>query len=220
MPSRHRTLPLSCALLLAAGTLQGCKEEEPGKLFDEEGVWSLQRYDTGDGVQTLNPSTQKDAFLLKFEPGPKVVTAAACGMALGVDDVPRESICRQNPSSTGWFCRCFAYAYEEDLMQWREFTAGEPPPSVDFEPPTAAEGGGGDSTGGGGGDSYITLSVIDATPSKDYAFVPLPMGVFGSDGATSRYEFIQRAGMIFEGSPDDDNAPATDPQAMCTPCVN
>lgn len=206
-------------MLSMAAALAGCPKDEPGKLFEEEGVWSLLRYDTGDGLQELNPSTAKDAFLLKFETGPKVVTAAACGSE--TDNVPGESTCRQNHSSTFWTCRCFAYAYEEEVMQWREFTAGEPPPSVDFMQPTAAEGGGGDetATGGGGGDDYITLSTV-GTSSETYGFTPLPMGVFGSDGTASRYEFVQRAGSVFEGPAMNDNAPLIDPQGMCTPCVN
>ena len=195
------------------GTLYGCKDDPPGKLVDESGVWSLLRYDTGEGVMPLDQDSQKDAFLLKFEPGPKVVTAAACGMET-TDNEPGESVCTQHPTITGWACRCFGYAYEEDRMQWREFAAGEAPPNFAFEEPD--DGGAADESGsgtgaGGGSDSYITISEI---PESDkYNFQPLPEGVFGSDGQVSRFEFVKRATSVF------DSRVYTDVEFACEPCI-
>jgi hypothetical protein len=211
---QHASL-LWSAILLATGALYGCKDDPPGKVVEEDGVWSLLRYDSGEGVMQLDQDSQKDAFLLKFESGPNVVTAAACGMET-TDNEPGTSVCKQHPTITGWACRCFGYAYEEDRMQWREFMAGDPPPNFAFDE-SMADGGGDEGTsaagsgGGGGGDSYITIAQI---PNSDkYNFQPLPEGVFGSDGQASRYEMVKRATSQF------DNFVYTDEQFACTPCV-
>src|SRR5688500_9393613 len=97
--SRPQSHALWSVILLATGALYGCKDDPPGKIVEERGVWSLLKYDTGEGLKDLNQATQKDSFLLKFEPDPAVVTAAACGMETS-DNEPGSSLCQQNPSFT------------------------------------------------------------------------------------------------------------------------
>lgn len=209
----HAFLPWSVMLSLV-GPLSGCKEDPPGKLVDEDGVWSLLRYNTDGETEELNPGTQKDSFLMKFQADESVVTMAACGMET-TDNTPGESVCRQNPSITGWLCQCFSYAYHIDTMQMRPFTAGDPPPEVEFVDPD--EAGGGD-TDGASADSY-TVITENQTPVGTYAFTPLPMGVFGSDGEVDRFDFIRRADTIFDGPDPDMNSPYEDPEFACTPCI-
>lgn len=215
---RKRSFSLLCAMLTIAGTLQGCKDDPPGKLFEEDGVWSMVRYDLGDGSKEVNQTTRKDAFLLQFIEAENVVTAAACGMP--GEDTPENSVCRLSPGMTAWTCRCFAYAYEESTMQWREFEAGTTPPHFGFEEPHAGDGGGdGSGTGGGGGeDTYVNLSTI-ATSSQTFTFQPLPQGVFGGDGTIHSFQFVQKTPSIFTGPAMDDNAPLIDPEGACEPCV-
>jgi len=215
----HAFLPWSVMLFLV-GPMSGCKEDPPGKLVEEEGVWSLTHYNIDGESEELNEGTQKDAFMLKFQSEEGVMTTATCG-EMATNNTPGESLCRQNPSFTGWACRCFSYAYHVDTMQFREFAAGDPPPSVDFVDPDDADAGGGDTgdTGGGGGDSYSTITE-NAQLAATYAWTPLPEGVFGSDGLVDRFDFVQRAPTIFDGpEPQDMNAPYEDPDFACTPCV-
>ncbi len=216
MSRLHAFLPWSVMLSLV-GPISGCKEDPPKKVVDEQGTWSIERYNIDGETEVLNTGTQKDAFLLYFDADELVMTAAACGMETS-DNIPGESVCRQNHSITGWACRCFSYAYHVDTMQFREFAAGDPPPSVDFVDPDDAAGGGEGDTGGGGGDSYSVITE-NQTPVGTYAWQPLPEGVFGSDGEVDRFDMIRRADSIFFGPADNMNSPFEDPQFACTPCI-
>ena len=197
-------------MLTIAAAFTGCKDEPPGKLFDEEGVWSMLTYDLGDGQEDIT-ANRKDAFLMKFEPDEGVVTTATCGMETA--NTPRDSVCRLSPSMTGWTCRCFGYAFEEETMQWREFMAGDPPPQFGFEPQGAGDDGGDESgtAGGGGGDTYVQVSK-NATAASTIIFQPLPEDVFGSDGVINRFEFVERAASLMDEVYED-------PQGACTPCI-
>jgi hypothetical protein len=141
---------LCVASLLAAG---GCKEEETPTLFDEGGAWSLVRYDlTGQGdLSPINTEVRENAFMLLFNDSRNVVTTAACIDPDAGTVTPVDSLCRREPSNTQWECKCYAYAFEESLMKWVEFSAGTVPPSVSFDgSEPAGDGGGGDGGGGGG----------------------------------------------------------------------
>lgn len=179
-----------------------CKDSGPGKLFEEDGVWSLQRFTLDGGTPIdINEMTRGDAFQLKFNAGPQVVTAAWCG-SMETDD-PITSTCRLDTDAM-WFCRCFAYAYEDDQMIWREFDAGNAPPDVPFDPDAASGGGGGGTgtgTGGGdggmtGGDTLIQLGEVPNITST-YSFRGLPSGLFGSQGDVSQFIFQQKSPTIF-----------------------
>jgi hypothetical protein len=108
-------------------------------------------------------------------------------------------------------------------MQWREFTAGELPPDVEFMDPDAgggeADAGTGGTGGGGGGDIYVNLTEV-AGANGVYSFQPMPMGVFGSDGVADRFELVQRATSLFTNTNYKDmNDPTNDPEGACEPCV-
>jgi hypothetical protein len=208
------SLPSVRTGLLALGALlltSACsKEEETPKLFDEDGVWSLQRYDLSGTDATLteiNVSSRGDSFLLKFDSDLEVVSAAWCG--LSESDTPNSSLCRLQPDEADWYCRCFAYAYEESRMRWVEFDAGRPRPMVELDgaqpAPTGEteEGdGGGEETGSG---TVINLAEVP-TVSSTYDFIPLPQGLFGSNGETSAYRFQRKSPTLFD-------------QVTCTPCA-
>lgn len=207
-------------LLAVAG---GCKDEPPKKLFDEDGVWSLVRFDIGMGLTDVPPQQRGDAFLLKFTADQKVVETAAC--VSDTQDSPADSPCLIDQANTYWECSCYSYAFVKDQMQWRQFTAGSEPPEVDFDPENlgadAGEQDGGGGTGGSGGgsgggepsgrDTLITVSsVIDRADTYD--FRPLPKDIFASDGVVSHFVFETRARSKFDVVRDD-------PQGACTPCV-
>ena len=222
------------ALAALAVALPGCKEEDegPSKLFEEDGVWSLQRYEL-TGMSTMlnevNPSARRDAFLLKLDSANNVATAAWCG--LDETDTPNNSLCRQQPLDADWYCRCFAYAYEEDRMRWVEFDAGSTVPIVELDDPPPGGGGGagneagngeetgetgGEDDGGAGADdegasagrgTEIRVSEVP-TAASTYDFIPLPQGVFGSNGETSAFRFQRKAARVFDDA------------VTCTPCVS
>lgn len=228
MPTNHARPPslilgATCAALLATG----CKEDEgPGKLFEEDGTWELTQYNLeGEGLQEVDPDNRGEAFLMKFDAQRQVVQTAMC--AESETDDPATSVCRLVPQQTQWFCHCFAYAYQEDRMIWRQFTAGESPPMVPFTeggstptPPatggadTDTDGGGGDETGGvaPGGDVDVMVAPFGMI-SSTYQFTPFPVGVFGSAGA-STFVFEQKAGSKFDQVFDD-----PDGRATCEPCI-
>jgi hypothetical protein len=201
-------------MLTIAAAITGCKDEPPGKLFDEEGVWSMLSYDLGEGQTDIKADSRRDAFLMHFQPEESVVTAATCGME-GADD-PRDSVCRLSEEMTGWTCRCFGYAFEESTMQWREFMAGDPPPRFSFEPQGAGDGGGGGDTSGTAGagpgdDTYVQVQKIGESGAT-ILFQPLPLDLFGSDGMLNRFEFVERAASTMAEVYED-------PQFACTPCI-
>lgn len=227
-----------CLLYAAAGAAllfaPGCsKEEGPGKLFEEDGVWSLTQYNLdGDGLTTIDNGVRGDAFMMKFTAESTVVQLAMCGET--EMDTPGNSQCKLLPNDTAWFCRCYAYAYEEDVMYWREFAAGETPPMVEFPDENApasstapATSGGGDTdtdggsggamgdTGGSmaGGDVMVQLGALPDITST-YQFRPLPVGNWGSDGSISSYVMQQKANSVFDQALDD-----PDGRPSCQPCI-
>jgi hypothetical protein len=206
MPNRLRPLaPLALALAVF-----GCKNDEEVKtLFDENGAWTLVEYDLGDGTFSEVVENGRDGFLLSFAKSENVVTAATCGM--DGENEPSNSLCGLTPEDAPFVCRCFSYAFEDDQMAWREFPPGSTPP-----PPPELTGGGGEvgalttdaggtadgggdagDTGGGSGDTLITVGEV-AEVANSYTFRPLPLGLFESDGATSRFKFEARGSSLFE----------------------
>jgi hypothetical protein len=232
---------LSALSVLCLAATVGCKEDPPTPtLFDEAGAWTLTRYDlegSGD-VMPINNNLRENAFMLLFEPEVKVVTTAACVNPVEGEFTPANSSCLLAPSDTQWQCRCFAYAFEEDKMLWREFDAGTIPPEVTFEmmadggntPPAGgtAAGGTGDAggTAGGGADAgaetggtpagadhQISLAEV-ADIAGSYTFLTLPLDVFGSNGSTSRFIFQTRSPLLFDRVYED-----PDGRPGCTPCI-
>jgi hypothetical protein len=230
-PSRTSSRPrvVLGAAFIAVLFLAGCpKDPPPGKLFDEDGSWELDAYDlSGSGYTDIRVQTADEAFLLKFDASARVVQTAMCAEL--ETHTPANTQCRLTAGDDSfWFCKCFAYAFVEDQMQWRQFEAGETPPKVDF----TGEGGGGEGTpsddtatggssGGGGGtgavdpaaDTVIQLAEIPGVVGE-YEFAPLPIGVFGSDGLVSRHRFQQRAPSLFDQVFAD-----PDGRTACEPCV-
>jgi hypothetical protein len=217
MPRRSTLLVLAAlGLGLTAG---GCKDDPPPpKLFQEAGTWSVVVYDLeGTGIQNdIDVMTRRDSFLLQFDTAEKVVTSAAC-VETDADTVA-DSLCLINPDDTHWSCRCFAYDFVEEQQLWREFNAGDVPPVVklsDMDDPNA-EGGGTATDGGGGegtGDTIVQVSEIMDVNST-YNFRPLPEGVFGSNGTSSRFVMQKRANSLFDKVFDD-----PEDRAPCTPCT-
>lgn len=142
---------------------------------------------------------------------------------------------------TEWSCQCFAYAFEEDRMRWVEFTAGDTPPEVTLDPQDmmAGDDAGGGGTGGGtggdgtgdggsggdagdddgggsGGDSGPGTSIIvNAVTGVAFTFFfrPLPLGVFTSNGTSSRFQMQARGNTVFNEVLDDPM------RKSCQPCV-
>jgi hypothetical protein len=228
----HATLlPLPCAILLSTSLLglAGCSDPPPKPLFDEEGVWSLVEYDIGDGLDDIDTNARKDAFLLKFNHHEKVVSAAACTSEENGERKPDDSPCIISPQTTEWACRCFAYAFQEEVMQWQEFPPGTAmPPKVKFDPDlsnagqmTAGAGsdsggsGSGGSGGGGEGGPITVITTSEVTNRMDTIdFRPLPQMLFGAD-VTSHFIFERRAVTIFDRAYMDDQGR----KAYCEPCI-
>ncbi|MCX4239498.1 hypothetical protein [Paraliomyxa miuraensis] len=202
-------------LCLCAGA---CKDDPPTpKLFQEEGVWSVIKYALEGGeLRDVDNANRRDAFMLSFDASEKVVTSAAC--IERETDTAANSPCLLTPDTTHWDCRCFAYDFANDEMFWREFNAGDIPPSVSLSEANGAGDGGGTATDGGGGDggdtdTYIIVAEIMDIAST-YNFRPLPEDLFGSDGVTSRFVLQKRADSVFARAYEDpDGRPA------CQPCV-
>ncbi|HLT35191.1 MAG TPA: hypothetical protein VK034_02875, partial [Enhygromyxa sp.] len=55
------------ALLAATAILTGCPEEDT-RLFDETGVWALERYSLDGGMYIDISQNRKNKFLLRFKP--------------------------------------------------------------------------------------------------------------------------------------------------------
>lgn len=231
-----RTISGLLPLLGAIALLSACdKEEETPKLFDEAGAWTLIRYDLeGEGnLRDVDSMNRKDAFMLKFDVENSVVQTAACIDQDGGSVTPSDSPCLLTPTDTEWVCSCFSYAFEVDKMKWREFDAGKTPPIVSFDdggdtPPAAGDdaagtggtGGTGDGGDGGGetgpapGSDFIITVADVADVSATYTFLPLPTGIFGSNGSSSRYIFQARAPSLFDRAFED-----VDGRATCEPCI-
>lgn len=221
---------ISSALVAAALNLAGCADDPgPGKLFEEDGVFELDRFDvTGSGLEEL--STQKaKTFFLMFDGENKVVQTAMCSD--DDTDNPTNSECTSITDSR-WICQCFGYGFEEDQMAWQAFEAGGTIPvvkvgetEVEEEDPTAGEtdtdgGSGGGDEGGDGGDEPAPAGAIhqftvaeSAAESATFDFTPLPEGVFGSDGLTSKFVFQKKARSLFDPVLENEDRP------VCAPCI-
>jgi hypothetical protein len=212
------------AILVATSAISGCKDDPPGKLFDEQGAWAVVQYDLGDGLEDIMVMSRRDAFMVSFDTENSVMTTAACGNEMS-SYLPSESTCRTSPTTTNWQCSCYSYAFQEDVMQMTPFDAGSPPPEVDFDPDLipgqSGEAGGMDTSGTGGESGGMPagpLSVIRVSPIPDradtYDFTPLPSGVFGGNGANNHFIVEARSNTIFGEVYDD-----PDGRASCEPCV-
>lgn len=176
-----RIINVSVVATAAILALVGCKEEDT-RLFDETGVWTLEKYSLdGTPYQDINQG-RKNRFLLRFKPEDNVVAAAACHEQ--GDDVDVNSSSCTNAPLAMWSCQCFSYTYEGSTMVWQEFAPGDTPPEV------GPVGGGGDGTDGGteGTAHEIQLSAFAET-SATYLFDSLPEGLFNSDGELSKHVF-------------------------------
>lgn len=143
------------------------------RLFDETGVWALERYTLDGGPYLDIAQNRKGLFLLRFKPEDGVVATAACSEQNTEVDV-NASNCT-NAALATWTCRCFAYTYEGDQMVWQEFVPGHTPPAV------------------GGPAAHVLF--VGEDPGGDAAgqrFGPLPESLYNSDGETSQYVFQRR----------------------------
>ena len=225
VPSPSFRAMICSAVLAATASLGGCGGDDgPGKLFEESGTWEVVQYNLEGGeLEEVNTMTREAAFLLQFTPGKKVVQTAMCGQS--DRSTPDDSRCRLSPSSTDWYCGCFAYAFEGERMRWVEFEAGQDPPSVKIDgqqsdPPaegTGGTGGTGDPPDTGGGETSpgteIMLSEF-ATIANTYLFTPLPANIFGSNGSSSRFMVQQKTPTLFDQVFDD-----PDGRNVCEPCI-
>ena len=208
MPSSRALTTLG--VFLAFTALTGCPEEDT-RLFDETGVWTLEKY-TLDGApfQDINQN-RKNRFLLRFKPEDGVVAAAACHEQGSEVDV-NSSTCVNAGLST-WSCDCFAYTYENDAMVWQQFEPGTTPPAVG-----APAGGGGSETGDGDGDAGGTAHSLTVGSFENavatYQFVSLPMDLFNSDGDISKHVFQLKADSVWTGV--DINADGTPDLEACS----
>jgi hypothetical protein len=180
-------LVATAALLAATATLTGCPEEDT-RLFDETGVWALERYSLDGGMYVDIAQNRKNRFLLRFKPDDGVVAAAACHEAGTTVDV-NSSNCT-NAGLAEWTCQCFAYTYDKDRMVWQEFAPGEPVPSV------GSPGADGETEGGGSGAHELFVAAPEGTTST-YQFASLPLDLFNSDGMASKYIFQIKADTIW-----------------------
>lgn len=214
--SSSRVVTTVAAIVVSLGcltSLSSCKEEDT-RLFDETGVWTLEKF-TLDGTpyQDINQG-RKNRFLLRFKPyleldppAGGLVAAAACHEE-GSDVDVKSSTCVNAVLST-WSCQCFAYTYLESTMVWQEYAPGDAPPVVG-EP--AAGGDTGDTGGSEGGETgtahELMVSAFSGSTST-FQFDALPAGLFNSDGDISRHVFQLKADTVWtdvdidaDGTPD------------------
>jgi hypothetical protein len=213
------------AILVGCSAISGCKDDPPPKgFFDEQGAWSVVQYDIGEGLEDIMQMSRQDAFMLSFDTTNSVMTTAACGNEMS-GYLPSDSSCRLSPQTTDWQCSCYAYAFQEDVMQMTPFDAGSTPPEVEFDPdliPGQSGEGGVDESGTGGGESGgmpagpLTVIRVTAIPERSdtYDFAPLPAGVFGGNGANHHFIVEARSNAIFGEVYDD-----PDGRPGCEPCV-
>jgi hypothetical protein len=184
MPNARTRLHVPLLATAAVLALVSCQEEDT-RLFDETGVWTLDRYSLNNTpYQEINQG-RKNRFLLRFKPEDSVVAAAACHEQ-GLEVDVNSSSCT-NAALSEWSCQCFSYLYEGSQMKWQEFAPGDQPVAVG-----AVEGG--DETDGssGGGAHEVNLSAFGEA-SATYQFDTLPLGLFNSDGDLSKHVFQQKA---------------------------
>lgn len=229
--SRHVSAVFSlCLTLVTASACEdddvGSTGDEPKKLFEESGVWSLTTLDFGggNGRQDLGP-TAKDAFLINFDPGKHVVAAASCAADFDGIDHPLKTKCRHEDDgdSRFWNCSCYQYNIGQKSMMWKAIDDPDDRYASDGEDGSEADESGEESdTGNAEGDDIIiegpkldpddddvTVVQLKNTGTENLKlFAPLPGpgkpgefdGLFRSDGVKSSFEFVHRAAGIFDES--------------------
>ena len=166
--------------------LVSCQEEDT-RLFDENGVWALERYSLdGTPYQDINQG-RKNRFLLRFKPDDGVVAAAACHEQ--GDDVDVNASSCTNATLATWSCQCFSYTYEGSRMVWQEFAPGDTPPPVGAV-------GSGETDDTDATAHEVELSVFGETAAT-YQFDSLPPGLFNSDGDLSKHVFQIKADTVW-----------------------
>lgn len=201
---------ITTAAIIALVSLSGCKEEDT-RLFDETGVWALEKYSLdGTPYQDINQG-RKNRFLLRFKPNDPeigdggVVAASACHEVM--TDINVNSSSCTNATLSTWSCQCFAYTYEGSTMVWQEFAPGDP------VPPVGAVGGDstGDTGGAAGGSAHELMVTAFGEATVTYQFDALPLGLFNSDGELSKHVFQVKADAVWtdvdvntDGTPDLD----------------
>ena len=235
-PSAFRTLFHGALIATALSTAACADDPGPGKLFDEDGVWELQSFALdGSGLDQV-ASARGGELLMRFDNENRVVQTALC--ANNERATPADSEC-EGVTDSQWFCRCFAYDFVEEEMAWLEFEAGGTPPVVKVGDAEQVDAGGGDEesagdtdtdTGGeeggeeGGGEeggdeappaggihTLTVAEIVGAAATID--FTPLPLEVFGSNGTSSKFTFVKKAGSVYDVVLEDPERPS------CQPCI-
>ncbi|KIG12712.1 hypothetical protein DB30_01070 [Enhygromyxa salina] len=194
--SRVVTTVAVVVVSLATSFASGCKAEDT-RLFDETGVWTLEKFTLdGSPYQDITQG-RKNRFLLRFMPTPGIeppdlmgglVAAASCHEMGTMIDI-KGSTCVNAGLST-WDCQCFAYTFEESKMVWQEFDPGQPPPVVGV-PPADDEG------GAEFGDAHAIEVSAFGSSSSTFEFYSLPAGLFNSDGENARHVFQLKADSVW-----------------------
>jgi hypothetical protein len=204
--------------------VSGCAEDGVGKLFEEDGYWSLTSFSlAGEPTQAINENARGDGFLLHFDANNNVVQAAMCGESETQNAA--NSTCKLS-AAPQWFCKCYGYAYEGSEMAWQEFQAGTMPPKPSLDGSVDGDGGaagdaaadtgadtgadpggdmGGDTGAVAGGTTRLTVGEVTDVAGT-YTFQPLPAGLFGSDGGISSFTFREKTKGVFA-------------DVSCEPCI-
>ncbi|MCR9165396.1 MAG: hypothetical protein ACE37F_35255 [Nannocystaceae bacterium] len=235
-PSAFRTLFHGALVATALSTAACADDPGPGKLFDEDGAWELQSFALeGSGLEQV-ASARGGELLMRFDNENRVVQTAMC--ANNERATPSNTEC-EGVNDSQWFCHCFAYDFVEDEMAWLEFEAGATVPVVKVGDAAQADAGGADESGdtdtdtdgsgeeggdeggadAGGGDEapadgihMLTVAEISGAAAT-IDFTPLPAEVFGSNGTTSKYTFVKKAGSVYDVVLEDPERPS------CEPCI-
>ncbi len=165
-----------CALMAAVTAVPAC-DDEPVPLFDEQGTWSLTKFEIdGKGLTTFDVSTREDRFLIHFDQDSQIVASAGCLDSMGRTDIT-QTLC----DTDQYACRCFKYEFTEKQMVWTEY-----PPEGGKLPPAPPKDAGVPAPG-----EPVTIAV-DSYPEsgQTYRYDTLPYGLFNSDGDPAASEFV------------------------------
>ncbi len=176
-------LPVLCILgcVLASAS---CGDDEPLKLFDEQGTWVMTRFNLdGAELKKHNISEREDKFMIHFNEAQGIVAAAGC-----IDSMDRTSITETLCDLDIFVCQCFNYTFEEDRMIWTAFA-----PEGGSLPPPPPEDAGVVSPG----EPHGLAVELFAEMGNTYRYTSLPYGLFNSDGLISSYVFQARGDTVF-----------------------
>lgn len=203
MPS-FRPVITAALVTTALACLTSCEEEDT-RLFDEAGVWTLEKYSlAGEPYQDIAQG-RKNRFLLRFKPADGVVAASGCREEGSELDI-RSSTC-VNALLSEWTCQCFAYTYDTSTMVWQEFPPGETPPAVGAPASGETDGDTGD------GAHVIQLESFSGSTST-FEFASLPADLFNSEGEQAKHVFQLKADSVWtDVDLDMDDTPDLD---MCS----